>query len=161
MYRRVYDESWWASPSPRKVADAVVAAGTWAGDDPRARDAWAELSEQLQARYGIDLDALARQHAGAEAPVEQVASGVREQVEQAQQGGPQAEQPGAGTRSGSTTGQAAASARRWEAEVVQVAGAERWGSAHQLKELEGRDRAVMGTESQAGLIHQSSLIDRG
>ena len=34
VYRRVYDESWWASPSPRKVADAVVAAGTWAGDDP-------------------------------------------------------------------------------------------------------------------------------
>ena len=124
VYRRVYDEGWWASPSPRKVADAVVAAGTWAGDDPRARDAWAELSEQLQARYGIDLDALARQHAGAEAPVEQVASGVREQVEQAQQGGPQAEEPGARTRSGSTTGQAAPSARRWEAEVVQVAGAE-------------------------------------
>ena len=68
VYRRVYDEGWWASPSPRKVADAVVAAGTWAGDDPRARDAWAELSEQLQARYGIDLDALARQQAGADGP---------------------------------------------------------------------------------------------
>ena len=65
VYRRVYDEGWWASPNPRKVADAVVAAGTWAGDDPRARDAWAELSEQLQARYGIDLDALA---AGVRAP---------------------------------------------------------------------------------------------
>ena len=45
-------------------------------------------------------------------------------MEQAQQGGPQAEQSGAGTRSGSTTGQAAPSARRWEAEVVQVAGVE-------------------------------------
>jgi glucan-binding YG repeat protein len=123
VYRRVYDKSWWASPSPRKVADAVVAAGTWAAHDPRARDAWAELSEQLQSRYRIDLEALARQPAGTNGPVEQVASGVREQVDQAQRARPQAEQPGAGTLSGSTTGQAAASARRWEAEVVQVAGA--------------------------------------
>jgi hypothetical protein len=124
VYRRVYDESWWVSPSPRKVADAVVAAGTWAGEDPRARHAWAELSEQLNARYGIDLDALARQPAGTTGPVEQVASGVREQVERAQQAGPPTDQPGAGTRSVSTEGQAAPSARRWEAEVVKVAGAE-------------------------------------
>ena len=123
-YRRAYDESWWASPSPRNVADAVVAAGPWAGDDPRARDAWAEISEQLQARYGIDLDALASQQAGTDSPVEQVAAGVREQVEQAQQPGPRAGQSGAATRAGSTEGQAAPSARRWEAEVVQVAGAE-------------------------------------
>jgi hypothetical protein len=124
VYRRVYDEGWWASPSPKKVADAVMAAGTWAVDDPRARDAWAELSEQLQGRYGIDLDTLARQDPGVGTPVEQVASGVREQVEQARQGGPQAEEPDARARSGGTTGQAASSAERWEAEVVQVAGAE-------------------------------------
>ena len=94
------------------------------GDDPSARDAWAELSEQLQARYGIDLDALASQQAGTDGPVEQVASAVREQVEQAQQGGPPAEEPGDRTRSGRTTGQATPAARRWEAEVLRVAGAE-------------------------------------
>jgi len=106
VYRRVYDESWWAAASPRKLADAVVAAGTWAEQDPRARDAWRELTEQVQARYGIDLDALASQ-ANAGAPAQQVASEVRDQVEQAQRA--QADQP--------------PRARRWEAEVVQAAGA--------------------------------------
>jgi hypothetical protein len=135
VYRRVYDESWWASPSPRKVADAVVAAGTWARDDPRARDAWAELSEQLQARYGIDLDALARQHAGTDGPLEQVATGVRGQVERAQEGGIQTELAGASTRSESTTGQAAPSARRWEAEVVGSRGRRAWCPDHRRRGL--------------------------
>jgi hypothetical protein len=108
VYRRVYDESWWASASPKKLADAVVAAGAWADQDPRARDAWGELSEQLQARYGIDLEALARQADGAGAPAGKVASEVRGQVEQAQAS--QADQ--------------APGAKRWEAEVLAAAGAE-------------------------------------
>ena len=108
VYRRVYDESWWSAASPRRLADAVVAAGTWADQDPRARDAWRELSEQLQARYGIDLEALARQADGAGAPAREVASEVRGQVEQAQAS--QAEQ--------------APRAKRWEAEVLAAAGAE-------------------------------------
>ena len=107
VYRRVYDESWWASASPRKLADAVVAAGAWATGDPRARDAWRELSEQLQARYGIDLDALARRAGATGAPAGQVASEVRGQVEQAQ-----VAQAGQVPR-----------AKRWEAEVVALAGA--------------------------------------
>ena len=111
VYRRVYDESWWAAASPRKLAEAVVAAGTWAGADPRARDAWGELSEQLQARYGIDLNALAHQAStGASGtPVREVASTVRGQVEQARQAGQASDM---------------ARARRWEAEVLAAAGTE-------------------------------------
>ena len=108
VYRRAYDESWWASASPRKLADAVVAAGTWAEADPRARDAWSELSEQLQARYGIGLEALAGEAGAAGAPV-QVASEVRGQVGRAQQAGQASDMP---------------RAKRWEAEVVLLAGAE-------------------------------------
>ena len=109
VYRRVYDESWWSAASPRKLADAVVAAGTWAEADPRARDAWSELSEQLQARYGIDLEALARQAGATGTPAVQVASEVRGQVGQAQQAGQASDMP---------------RAKRWEAEVVSLAGAE-------------------------------------
>ena len=108
VYRRVYDESWWASASPRKLADVVVAAGAWAGQDPRARDAWRELSEQLQARYGIDLEALARQASATGTPTVQDASEVRGQVEQAQ--AREADQ--------------VPRAKRWEAEVLAAAGAE-------------------------------------
>jgi hypothetical protein len=72
VYRRVYDESWWASRIPRKAADAVVAVGTWAAEGARARDAWGELSEQLQDPYGFDVNAPSRQRA-AEPPVEPVA----------------------------------------------------------------------------------------
>ena len=109
VYRRVYDESWWASASPRKLADAVVAAGTWADQDPRARDAWGELSEQLQARYGIDLDALARQVNATGTPAREVASEVRGHVERARQAGQASDM---------------ARAKRWEAEVLAAAGAE-------------------------------------
>lgn len=109
VYRRVYDESWWASASPRKLADAVVAAGTWAEADPRARDAWRELCEQLQTRYGVDLGALAAEADGAGASAAQVASEVRGQVGQAQQAGQASYVP---------------RAKRWEAEVVSLAGAE-------------------------------------
>ena len=116
-YRRVYDQNWWATVTPRKIADAVVAAGAWAGDDPRARDAWTELSEQLSARYGIDLDTLARESGGKAVPVEQVASGARDQVERAQKAG-QAEPGGGPVEKG------VSSKRRWEAEILELAGAE-------------------------------------
>ena len=118
VYRRVYDESWWAAASPRKLAEAVVTAGTWAGADPRARDAWGELSEQLQARYGIDLDALAHR-ASTGASAREVASTVRGQVEQVRQAA-QA-RPGPAARA---TEANAGWARRWEAEVLAAAGAE-------------------------------------
>jgi hypothetical protein len=114
VYRRVYDESWWAAASPRKLADAVVAAGTWAEADPRARDAWRELSEQLQARYGIDLEALARQADGTSVPAGEVASEVLGQVGQAQQAGQASDMPRAKRWE----------AKRWEAEVLVAAGTE-------------------------------------
>ena len=109
VYRRVYDESWWASASPKKLADAVVAAGTWADQDPRARDAWRELSEQLQARYGIDLEALAHQANPTGTPARGVAWEVRGHVERARQAAQASDM---------------AWAKRWEAEVLAAAGAE-------------------------------------
>ena len=119
VYRRVYDESWWSAASPKKLADAVVAAGTWADQDPRARDAWGELSEQLQARYGIDLEALAHQADATGTPAREVASEVRGHVERAQQACQDRPGPAARPTEGNVGW-----ARRWEAEVLAAAGPE-------------------------------------
>lgn len=154
VYRPVYDPSWWETASPRRIRDAVVAAGTWAAADPRARDAWSELSEQLGARYGVDINEMVREAGGTAAPIEKVALEVRDQAERANkaraagrpvpeagkaapdrgQAVPDASQPvqEAGQPAPETgqpapdAGQAAKAVpwqERWEAEVVEGAGA--------------------------------------
>lgn len=55
VYRRAYQDSWWAKASPQAIADAAGAAGLWAASDPRAHDAFVHIGERLQDRYGLDL----------------------------------------------------------------------------------------------------------
>lgn len=56
VYRRAYRDTWWERATPADVAEAVMAAGTWAASDPRADDALVQISERLGERHGIDID---------------------------------------------------------------------------------------------------------
>lgn len=140
VYRPVFDPSWWETASPRKIGDAVVAAGTWAEADPRARNAWSELSEQLGARYRVDINEMVREAGGTAAPVEKVGLEVRDQAERANkaraagqpvpeagQSAPEAGQPapdrGQPAPDAGQPAKAVPWQERWEAEVVEGAGA--------------------------------------
>lgn len=130
VYRGVHQDRWWERATPEAIAGAVEAAGAWIDLDPRAHDAWAAISDRLGDRYGIDLDDLARQARAGAAPSGQVASTIRDQVNQAEQAASEA-------RAARQAASGVAPQDRWKAEVLDVAGA---GLGVQIIRAEGWPR---------------------
>ena len=54
----VRQDGWWARASPAHVADAWQTAHAWRAHDPRADAAAQHIREQVQRRYGVDVDQL-------------------------------------------------------------------------------------------------------
>lgn len=108
VYRHVYNDTWWDKARPADIARAVQAAGAWADSDPNAADALAVIGEQLQDRYGLDLDDLYRQ--AAEQPVGSTVESALAGVETA--------------RAADAARQAPSTKQRWERELSDAAGAE-------------------------------------
>lgn len=52
----VQQPEWWDQAQPQDIADAHETATAWRGHDDVAREAGATIKEQVQERYGIDVD---------------------------------------------------------------------------------------------------------
>jgi colicin import membrane protein len=82
----VMDNRWWDTASGRDIERVHEAATTWKDHDPAARDAADVIRDQVQRRYGLDVDNLGADEASvAEALAK--AERDREQAEQERGGG--------------------------------------------------------------------------
>jgi len=52
----VNDESWWQGADSGQIAETYQTAVSWAGDDPTAAAAAARIRDEVQSRYGVDVD---------------------------------------------------------------------------------------------------------
>ncbi|MFP3571323.1 hypothetical protein SB772_45545, partial [Paraburkholderia sp. SIMBA_030] len=57
------DNRWWDTANGRDVERAHEAATAWKHHDPAARDAAAVIRDQVQRRYGLDMDTLSANEA--------------------------------------------------------------------------------------------------
>ncbi|HLI00736.1 MAG TPA: hypothetical protein VKV06_08115 [Acidimicrobiales bacterium] len=108
VYRHVYSNSWWDKARPQDIAQAVEAAGAWAESDSTASDALGVIEEQLQDRYGLDLEDLRRR--AAEQPVAPTVERAVTSVET--------------VRAAQAAAEAPSAERRWERQLADVAGPE-------------------------------------
>jgi hypothetical protein len=73
-FGNVYRSDWWDKATPEQIGDTYQTARAWANDDPEAVRAEARMRDELQSRYGVDVDNTNADPAA-----------VREAVEHAQQ----------------------------------------------------------------------------
>jgi len=57
-YQPVHTDTWWDHATPHDLANIIQTAATWAPHDLAALYAMATITDQLQARTGLNLDTL-------------------------------------------------------------------------------------------------------
>jgi hypothetical protein len=82
----VMDNRWWDTANGRDVERVHEAATAWKGHDPAARDAAEVIRDQVQRRYGLDVDNLGADEASVAAGLAK-AERDREQAEQERRAG--------------------------------------------------------------------------